>query len=95
MHSLPAWPKYSKKLFLHELHYSSTPLLHYIYLCHYATLWNGQTYVVRIVYNRYVILKHCPIDLNIRKYVPCACFKYMTKWTTKGASHISEQWLLR
>ena len=77
-------------------HYSSTPLH---LLCHYATLWNGQTYVVRTVYNHYVILKHCPIDLKIRKYVPYANFWLYNKanytgrfahfWTVAARSEMS------
>ena len=70
-----------KKWYSHDLHSSTTPQH---LLCHYATLWNGQTYVVRIVYNRYVILKHCPIDLNIRKYVHFACFWLYDKLNYTG-----------
>ena len=77
-------PDQSKKILFTRspfFHYSTTPLH---LLCHYAALLNGQTYFVRIVYNRYVILKHSPIDLNVRKYVPCASFWLYVKVNYTG-----------
>jgi len=51
-------------------------------------MWNGQLNVLATDYDRYFIYKLCPFKSNKRKYVPCECFKFMTKWYIMNASPI-------
>jgi len=66
MQYLPASQKVTQKFYFNEIRYKIT--FNYVT---FAAIWNGQAYVVAVDYDRYVIIKHCPVKLSKHKHVPC------------------------
>jgi len=71
----PCFTKRNPKSEINEIQYKIT--VNYVT---FGALWSRYVYVVAVEYDRYDIIKYCPVDLSKRKYLPCEYFKCMRNW---------------